>query len=57
LNSAHQREVSRICCAEIEVWKLKPEIRIFLEVARTGMRVEGVNRASKIGSLSRIEEN
>jgi hypothetical protein len=34
-------------------------IRIFLEVTRTGMRVnrrKGVNRASKIGSLYRIEE-
>jgi hypothetical protein len=59
LKSAHQRELSRICCAEIEVDGLGSYPRI-PEVARTGMRVDrqhkDANRASEVYSLFRIEE-
>jgi hypothetical protein len=57
--SAHQRELSRICCAEIEVDGLGSYPHIFPDV-RTGMcanrQRKDVSRASQVYSMFRIKE-
>jgi hypothetical protein len=60
LKSAHQRELSRICCAEIEVdgLGLHPHIAGGLRTdVREDRQHKDANRAGEVYSLFRIEEH